>query len=202
MKCCRFLLILGLLTLPSLYLYADDVTVDLGISVSVTPAGVLPPGSEGVVSISITNYGPDTGSAGFRMLRTPDGVGLSYPPLSFIGLVDGPCTGSPLFSPPPGDIFSFWLVHDLDADETAVCSFSFVVTETSLPEQIARWEVMAGAGGQTDPNADNNTAEVLLRFAHPAAPLPVPALSWLGLLLLIVLLLTVSMRRLEVDEQC
>ncbi len=196
MKSRRFLLMLGLLTLPGLHLYAGEATVDLDISVSVTPAGVLPPGSEGVVSISITNYGPDIGSAGFRIRMTPDGMGISYPPLNFVGLLDGPCKGSPTFNPPPGDIFSFWLVHDLAVDETAVCSFSFVVTETSLTEQLARWEVMAGAGGQNDPNPDNNTAEALLRFARQTEALPVPVFSWLGMLLLIVLLSFISMRRL------
>lgn len=194
MKCCRLLMMLWLVILPNLHLYAGEATVDLGISVSVMPSGVLLPGSEGVVNISITNYGPDTGSAAFVMGRTSDGMGVSYPPLNFVGLLDGPCTGSPIFDPPPGDIFSFWIVHDLAPDETAVCSFSFVVTETSVTEQLARWEVMAGAGGQHDPNPVNDVAEVMLRFAPQVAPLPVPALSWPGLLLLLILITFISVR--------
>jgi len=197
MKCCRFLLILGLLTVPSLYLYAGDATVDLGISVSVAPAGVFPPGSEGVVSITITNYGPDGGNASLRMLRTPDGVGISFPPLVFLDLLEGPCTTSPLFQPGPGEIFFYTIVEGLAAHETVVCRFHFSVTETSITEQLARWQVSPSPSTISDPNPDNNTAEVLLRFARQPEALPVPVFSWLGISLLIVLLWFMSMRRVE-----
>jgi hypothetical protein len=196
MKYCRFLLILGLLTLPSLYLYAGDATVDLGISVSVTPAGDLPPGSEGVVSISITNYGPDSGRAALQLLQTPDGVGTSWPPLVFTEWFDGPCSISPIAQPGPGQTFPNWMTGELAAGEKVVCSFGFVVADTAVTEQLAQWRVSAGAGGQNDPNPDNNTSEVLLRFARQTEALPVPVFSWLGMLLLIVLLLFISMRRL------
>lgn len=196
MKYCRFLLTLWLLTLPNLHLYAGEAMVDLGISVSVSPAGVLPPGSEGVVSITITNYGPDSGSAALQLLQTPDGVGKSWPPLVFTEWFDGPCVVSPIAQPGPGQTFPNWMTENLAAGETVVCSFGFVVIETSVQEQLARWRVSAGAGGQNDPNPDNNTAEVLLRFAHQTEALPVPVFSWLGMLLLIVLLSFISMRRL------
>src|SRR6056297_3350427 len=94
-----FALALGL-TVPA---QAQQRVADIGIEVRIEPPGVTPPGTEGIVSITITNDGPDVGAGVFRWNQTGDVTGLSYPPLEFLGRIVGPCTISSFGQPPIGD---------------------------------------------------------------------------------------------------
>lgn len=100
---------------------AGDSEADLSIAASVAPDGILPPGTEGIATIRITNNGPDIETPRFVLRRTDNGTGFNdYPPLIFTGPVSGPCIGDPRFDPPPGDIFFLWLIPDLGAGESRV----------------------------------------------------------------------------------
>ena len=168
---------------------AGGPVADLGIEAAVQPAGITPPGTEGTVIITITNHGPDTGSAAFEMIRTNDGAGFSFPPLEFSGLKTGPCNFLPPGQPPPGEtvgIFGSWSTLGMMPGEPRTCTFGFRILETSKMSQIMRWEVSA-TGVADDPNPTNNQAEVLLRFAGNSDPLSVPILPPWALLILVLL---------------
>jgi len=190
-------LLQGLMIVAAGQLFGGEPAADFSIAADVTPGGVMPPGTEGVVTIKVTNFGPDTGTAIFRMRRTDDGTGFfNYPPLhfQFPGALTGPCEGAPL-QPLPGEVFLIWIVRELPAGESVECSYDFTVTETSVITQLGRWSIERFSGPQ-DPNLDNNISDVLLRFAEVPEAIPVPAIST-PVLLLLVLLLTVTAFRLH-----
>lgn len=166
---------------------AGGPLADLGIEVEVEPAGITPPGTKLVALVTITNQGPDTGSALFTVRQTNDGIGFSFPPIAIFGLLSGPCTVDPLFDPPPEIFFVPWIIRDIPAGESRACTFSFTVLETTKKSQIARWAVFA-IGGSDDPDDTNNVANVLIRFAESPDPVAVPGLNLPGLLLLALLL--------------
>jgi len=167
-------------------LSAGESAADLAIAASVQPDGILSPGTEVIATITITNNGPDIGIASFALRRTPDGTGSSFPPLVPQGLITGPCRIDPRADPlPPGfPFFPPWIIQDIGAGESRVCSFGFEVSDTMQIAQIARWEV----SGANDPNAANNVADVLLLFAEPPDPVSVPAFSaWAAIILVLML---------------
>lgn len=172
---------------------ADTPLADMGMEVHIEPDGVTPPGTEGIVSLTITNYGPDIDSGFIRWTPTPNGEGIGYPPLDFTGSATGPCGISPIGQPPPGDNFGFLVTPDLQPLESVTCTYSFRVEETTLLTQIARWDVSVFGSGE-DPNDANDADEVLFIFSPLADPRSVPALSWFGLFALILLLCLVSIR--------
>jgi len=92
--------LLACLTVAGGPLSAGDPAADFNISASVFPGTVTPPGTEGVITISITNLGPDDGTPLFSMQRTDDGSGLvNFPPLHFEfpgALLTGSCITVPL----------------------------------------------------------------------------------------------------------
>ncbi len=188
-----FALALGL-TVPA---QAQQRVADIGIEVRIEPPGVTPPGTEGIVSITITNDGPDIGAGVFRWNQTGDVTGLSYPPLEFLGRIVGPCTISSFGQPPIGDNFGLHQVRDIPPGETRVCTYGFRVLETTKLKQIARWSVFArdGLNLLDDPNDTNNADEILLTFSGLADIRPVPVLSWFGLFTLVLLLGLASIRR-------
>lgn len=177
------------LTIGIIPALAQPIVADIGISVSIEPGGVMPPGTEGVVHITITNHGPDTGAGTFRWVQTDYGAGLSYPPLVFLGLTAGACTMFTFGQPLPGDFFGIQVAREIPPGESRICSYGFRVLDTNQLMQVARWDVLAldGLFLLDDPNLANNEDEVLLIFSPFANARPVPALSWLGLLMLILL---------------
>ena len=165
---------------------AGESTADLAIAASIQPGGILPPGTELIATITITNNGPDTGNATFYIRPTPVGTGSSFPPLVLQGLIAGPCRIDPRFDPlPPGfPYFPPWIIQGIGAGESRVCSFGFEVSDTMQIAQIARWEV----SGANDPNDANNVADVLLLFGEPPDPVSVPAFSaWAAIILVLML---------------
>ena len=56
---------------------------DLALSVSVAPDSSIPPGTEGTITLSITNLGPITASGIFGWDPTDIGGDFSDPPLEF-----------------------------------------------------------------------------------------------------------------------
>ncbi len=169
---------------------AGEPAADFSISASVAPGGVMPPGTEGVVTISITNHGPDDDTPLFGMLRTDDGTGVfNFPPLHFEfpeALLTGRCVAPPVQLPPEGEFLS-WIIADMTAGERVECTYAFTVANTSVTIQVGRWAVrpFSGAG---DPNDTNNVADVLLRFAEAPEPVSVPVLSPQALVILMVML--------------
>jgi len=163
--------------------WAGNSIADVGIEVAVEPQ-VTTPGTEGWAIITITNHGPDTGSAIFNWSATFNGAQNSYPPLEFPGPFEGPCGISPIGQPPPGDLFGFWVTRNLAPSESRTCRFGFRVLESTIAGQIARWEVHAIFPADKDPNLSNNESELFLQFALNPDPISVPALSVSRLLLL------------------
>lgn len=169
---------------------AGDQVADFSIDASVIPSGVTPPGTAGVLTIVVSNIGPDSGVPIFEMERTDDGTGVStFPPLQFEfpgALLTGPCTTPPEPVPPQGEFLS-WITPTLEASESVECTFAFTVGETSVLSQVARWAVRPFSGA-TDSNDENNVANVLLRFAESTQPVSVPVNSvWASLILMVLL---------------
>jgi len=188
MNCIRALSLIFLIVVVG-RLSAGEPAADFSIEASVAPGGVMPPATQGAVTITITNEGPDTGTAIFRMLRTDDGTGFNdYPPLEFQfpGGLTGPCQNAP--QPPlPGESFLVWIVRDILAGESRTCTFAFLVADTEQISQIGRWRVETSSGPD-DPNDANNVADVLLLFGEPPEPVSVPALSaWAAIVLVLML---------------
>lgn len=173
---------------------AGTPSADLGLEVGIQPGGVMPPGTDGVLSLSITNYGPDAQAGLIGWAATDDGVGFSFPPLDFTGVVKGSCGVSPIGQPGPGDTFGFVLTPDLEPGETAICTFGFRVRETTTLSQIAQWGV-GPFGSAEDPNDSNNLVEVLLIFSPLGDIRPVPTLSWVGMLSLALLVWLAAIRQ-------
>jgi len=92
---------------------------------------------------------------------------------------------------PPGfPFFPPWIIQDIGAGESQVCSFGFEVSDTMQIAQIARWEV----SGANDPNDANNVADVLLLFAEPPDAVSVPALSAWSVVVLVLMLGSIALR--------
>jgi len=168
---------------------AQQPVADIGIEVSVEPVGVTPPGTKGVISITITNFGPDTGTGTFRWVPTSTGTGFGYPPLEFTGIGTGPCRVSSFGQPPPGDNFGFQVARDILPGDSQTCTYGFRVAETTILNQVARWDVAAldGLIILDDPNDANNVADVLLLFGEPPDPVSVATLSDWSLLILVLM---------------
>ena len=175
---------------------AQQPVADIGIEVSVEPVGVTPPGTEGVISITITNYGPDTGTGTFRWVPTSTGTGFGYPPLEFTGIGTGPCRVSSFGQPPPGDNFGFQVARDILPGDSQTCTYGFRVAETTILNQVARWDVAAldGLIILDDPNDANNVADVLLLFAEPPDPVSVTVMSEWALIVLVLMLGSIGLR--------
>jgi|GEM_PF-1734577 len=182
--------VFAFLTMACGQLSAGKPAADYSISVDVAPGGVMPSGTEGVVTINITNQGPDEGTPLFGMRGTDDGTGFfSFPPLNFEfpgAFVSGPCVTAPIQLPPVVEFLN-WLVLDMPAGESVECKYAFTVAETSVDSRIGRWEVVPYMGPD-DPNDANNVADVLLLFAEPPEPVSVPVLAPWTLLILVVTL--------------
>lgn len=182
--------VFAFLTVACGQLSAGEPAADYSISVDVAPGGVMPPGSEGVVTINITNQGPDEWTPLFGMRGTDDGTGFfSFPPINFEfpgAFVSGPCVTAPIQLPPVVEFLN-WLVLDMPAGESVECRYAFTVAETSVVSRIGRWAVVPYVGPD-DPNDANNVADVLLRFAEPSEPVSVPVLPPWALLILVLML--------------
>lgn len=172
------------------------IVADIGISVRIEPGGAMPSGTEGIIYITITNDGPDIGGALFTWVETDDGTSLSYPPL-FSELTPAICTVWGFGQPRPGNIFGLLEVREIPPGESRICSYAFRVLDTSQLMQVARWEAAAldGLALLNDPNPANNEDEVLLIFSALADVRPVPILSLAGLFILILLIFSVTARR-------
>lgn len=170
---------------------AGAASADISIDVSIDPPNPIPPGTEGTISITISNSGPDIGTVIFAWLATPNGTGFGFPPLVFPGPFRGPCGISPVGHPGPGDYFGSWITYDILPGESRTCDFGFRVLETTIASQLARWNLSVfdvdGAIAD-DPDLSNNEAEQLLVFADFPAATPVSTTSRMGLLVLILLL--------------
>lgn len=169
---------------------AGGASADISIDVTIEPSNPTPPGTEGSISTTISNSGPDTATVVFQWSATKNQTGFGFPPLAFPEPVNGPCSISPVGTPGPGDNFGFWITYDVLPGESRNCTFGFRVLETTTVSQIARWEAFIfDAGNSTDdPNLSNNQAELLLQFAGNPDPVSVPAVSVSRLLVLAVLL--------------
>src|SRR6056297_2621276 len=103
--------VFAFLTMACGQLSAGESAADYSISVDVTPGGVMPPGTEGVVTINITNQGPGDGTPLFGMLRTNDGTGaFNFPPIHFEfpgALLTGRCVAPPVQVPSAGEFLSW-----------------------------------------------------------------------------------------------
>ena len=192
MKYCRVSILTLLLVFGSTS--AGEPAADLSISAAVAPSGVTPPGTEGVVTITVTNIGPDESTPLFSMRRTDDGTGVfDFPPLHFQfpgALLTGRCVTVPVPLPPAGE-FLIWIIPHMTAGETVECTYAFTVADTSTVAQVAEWGV-GRFSGPDDPNNANNVAGVLLRFAESPEPVSVKVFSPWGLLVLLLLLGSIS----------
>ena len=189
MICVRVFLLVFLMVVAG-RLSAGEAEADFAISASVAPGGVMPPGTEGVVTITLTNLGPNDGSPLFSMQTTDDGTGFfSFPPLQFRfpeAFLAGPCVSGP-FQLPPSNEFLTWVVLDMTAGQSVECMYAFTVVETSKISQVGRWTVERFSG-PGDSNDANNIADVLLRFAESPEPVSVTVLSPWAVIILALLL--------------
>jgi len=192
----RFWLLPFWLVIVPMPIQAGTPLADIAIEVGVEPNGVTPPGTEGTVSLTITNYGPDVSAALIGWAVTSNGVGFSFPPLDFVGVATGPCGISPIGQPGPGDNFGFQVTPALNPGESVTCTYGFEVRETMILSQMAQWGV--GPNGLAeDPNQTNNLDEVLLIFSPLADTRPVPALSWVGIFVLMLSVGLIAIRRIS-----
>lgn len=170
---------------------AGGPSADVALEVEIEPAGAIPPETEGTTTVTISNFGPNEASVFFSWLPSDDGAG--FPPLAFPSFAVGPCFVSPVGQPGPGDNFGFWVTYGLLPGESVNCSFDFVVLETELLSQTARWIASVFFTGlpispDDDPDLSNNEAEVHLIYSNLIAPRPVPLVSFSGLLLLMLVI--------------
>ncbi|NKI34712.1 hypothetical protein HFP89_05990 [Wenzhouxiangella sp. XN79A] len=166
---------------------AGAPSADVALEVRIEPVGAIPPGTEGTITVTISNFGPNAANVFFSWLPSEDGAG--FPPLAFPVFAVGPCFVSPVGQPGPGDNFGFWVTYDLLPGEAVDCSFEFVVLQTNLLSQTARWVASVFFTGQPispddDPDLSNNQAELNFVYSDLIAPHPVPLLSFPGILLL------------------
>lgn len=181
------LAVLAYTLLCSFAVEAGSATADISMDVSIVPSNPVTPGTEGTISISITNLGPDAAPfVLFQWFQTETGMGTEYPPLEFLALESGPCGISPIIQPGPDDTFGVWTTNNVGPGESRTCNFGFRVSETTVVRQRARWESFVF--NANDPNQSNNEAELLLVFAEMPDPEPIPALSGRGLIMLALLL--------------
>ncbi len=169
---------------------AGMASADIGIDVSIEPPNPILPGTEGTISVTIANSGPDMGTVLFGWSATPNGTGFGFPPLAFPGPFSGPCSISPVGLPGPGDNFGFWVTYDVLPGENRTCNFGFRVLQTATVSQLARWNVSVFDGDGNfadDPNLSNNEAGLLLVFVDLPIARPVPTLSRTSLLVFIML---------------
>jgi len=178
--------ILALIYCPA---HAGDASADIGIEVTVAPSNNLLPGTEGTISITITNSGPDMATALFQWFPTENGMGFGFPPIAFTGMVTGPCELSPVGEPIPGDNFGFWITNDIGPGTSRVCNFEFRALETPNFGQAARWLLFVIDGDDPDPS--NNEFEVFLVFSEISSIHPIPLLSTFGLIALALLLVLI-----------
>lgn len=176
--------------------FAGDEQADVSIEVTIQPIGVMPPGTEGTIGITITNFGPAIDAGLFRWRPTNNGSNISYPPIVFTGGMTGPCGVSPIGQPPPGDNFGLQLTPDLLPGENVTCTYDFQVEETKILNQIGRWDVVPPRTFN-DPDESNNEDEVMFVFSVLADTQSVPSISRLGLLILTILLGFIVIRRIS-----
>lgn len=184
-------LIFGAACLISVVSDAGAPSADVALEVGIEPVGAIPPSTEGTITVTISNLGPNEANVFFSWLPSENGAG--FPPLAFPVFPVGPCFVSPVGQPGPGDNFGFWVTYDLLPGEAVECSFEFVVLETELLSQTARWVASVFFTGQPispddDPDLSNNEAELNFVYSDLIAPQPVPLFSIPGLLLLVLVL--------------
>lgn len=187
----KLLLTIALIGYSFCHAAAGELSADVAIAVDVEPEGAIPPGTDGTISVTLENSGPDTATVTFQWLAAADGTG--FPPLAFPSPVVGPCLVSPVGQPGPGDNFGFWVTYELMPGESRTCSFEFLVLETELLSQIVRFVASVFFLGMPvspddDPDLSNNEAELQFVYSNLIASRPVPLFSFSGLLLLALVL--------------
>ena len=167
---------------------ASSKSADLGVSFTVQPSTFPLPNSVGSVTVTVTNYGPDTVSAvgvhssnwedGKQILlfRTPDtqcdfGYGFydGPTPLVYAGLL---FNSAPL---PPG------------AQES--CTVGITVYQNATGQYPLYFTVSPYELGVVDPNPRNNQSPTVTLFLSPIA---VPALTTFALVLMAVLIALIA----------
>lgn len=185
----KLLLTIALIGYSLCHAAAGELSADVVIAVDVEPEGAIPSGTEGTISITLENLGPDTATVTFQWLAAADGTG--FPPLAFPSPVVGPCLVSPVGQPGPGDNFGFWVTYELMPGESRTCSFEFLVLETELLSQTVRFVASVFFLGMPvspddDPDLSNNEAELQFVYSNLIVSRPVPLLSFSGLVLLVL----------------
>ena len=151
---------------------------DLGLSVTVTPGGITPPGSEIQIALGVTNNGPDAVS-GFG-IRSGEIVGVISTPAR------STCRWQ-LLSDPPSLVFTSSAGIDVGATET--CNVTVLVDRRAVGFPRLAWQ-FAGAN-RNDPNPANDRATMRLAVDAP----PVPAGSPIALVALTVLIAVAAYSR-------
>lgn len=184
----------AVLVLPVVATAGTSVEADLAVSVSVVPS-VFGPGSRGTVALTLHNLGPgpsgdpDMGvfanwvfQRGFRLEVPSD-----RPPYEIRGPVSG-CSIVEEIVGPFVDL-SFGLVWTyyfqvLQPGESRTCTFQIEFYPRAFDSFDTHWRT---ATSPTDPNPDNNRVDYRFVSGAPyAEPIPVPAMNWAGLSLLLV----------------
>ncbi|GAB4199805.1 MAG: hypothetical protein Tsb002_35610 [Wenzhouxiangellaceae bacterium] len=84
-----------------------------------------------------------------------------------------------------------WAIQNLGINETRTCEITLPVSSVSSGTEKLRFTHTATAN---DPNNDNDLSEITLEYQ--GITIPVPALSWGGLLVMVLLLLLAGVRQL------
>ena len=175
------------------------VQADLEVSVSVTPSS-FSPGSQGIVSLTLTNHGPDTaGTGSFANLVLQRGFRLEVitdrPPYEIREPVSG-CVIAPEIVGPFSDLsFGFVWTYYFDAipaGTSRTCTFAIEFSPRPFDSFDTFWRTAATT---EDPNPANNQADYRFIAGIPLIPpQPVPGLRLIAQLLLAASLLLLALQ--------
>jgi hypothetical protein len=163
---------------------------DVALTATISPVGVLTPGSDAVVVVTMSNAGPQAAPL--------IAVGTSYPATAGFRTFSlypiagtAPCTMffDEFFSPETGmgtvfvNIFS---PSNVPAGSSVRCEIGLRVAGEAPPQTVVRFGTLVS--GAADPNAGNNDALIILQ----TLPISVPSGSFPSMLTLTALLLLAS----------
>jgi len=157
---------------------------DMAITVN-KPAGINPPNSISILSVTINNLGPDPSRGTFLVSDVVPTFPVSlFQPVTYT-FISGPCDKNPA-DVLPWDTFGVWTTPTLDAGESITCNWQFEVeAEPSFDPVLVTWRVLVS---NSDPDPSNNNHSLIFAFSGTVdvPTLMTPASSFLLLVMLLM----------------
>ncbi|MEM9532722.1 MAG: hypothetical protein AAGA23_17520 [Pseudomonadota bacterium] len=169
---------------------------DLSLEVVVSENPIRPPGSSGVVTVRLTNLGPQPVRNPASLVEIPS---FGAPPVDFFSIPGEICTLAfgvlDPFNPDDPSVFVFQFGSPgLLAGDSSECRATYAVNPDLEGDITVSWVISSLSTQPVDPNTTNNSATVT--FGIPL-PVQVPGLNTPGAALMVFLfsLLASSIRR-------